>query len=422
MAAVNAFKSNPKLAALIQNKLNGLVGTSSGYVESLPTPVQRRITGLKGVQKDCAKLEGQLQKEILELEKKYHAKFTPLYQKRAKIISGAAEPTAEEIAAGEEEEDEEEEKPDDVPDTTPPTKGIPEFWLTAMKNMPECMELITDADEAALKNLTDIQMEYIERPGFKLIFAFADNEIFTNKTLEKTYFYKDEDTNAADYVYDHAEGTKIQWKAGKDLTVKVENKKQRNKHTKQTRVVKKTVPVDSFFNFFSPPQPPAEEDEEEVDEELEERLEMDYNLGETIKDKLIPNAIDWFTGEALFNEDLDDDLEEGEFEDEDDEDDDDEEAGDEDDSDEEERCASSKMNGSAAFDTSTTRFKIALLKALSCNSHLSTPVRKMLQRSSVQHELHAPKPSPSCVLFVRYSHSSSALLVVVHNSPPRSPF
>lgn len=50
---------------------------------------------------------------------------------------------------------------------------------------------------------------------------------------------------------------------------------------------------------------------------------MDYQLGEDIKEKLIPRAIDWFTGEALQFEEMDDDLEEGDFEDEDDEDEDD---------------------------------------------------------------------------------------------------
>ena len=93
--------------------------------------------------------------------------------------------------------------------------------------------------------------------------------------------------------------------------------------TKQTRVVKKTVPQESFFNFFDPPKAPAAEDEEAA-EDVEERLELDYQLGEDIKEKLIPRAIDWFTGEALqFEEIDDDDLEEGDFEDEDDEEDDD---------------------------------------------------------------------------------------------------
>lgn len=57
--------------------------------------------------------------------------------------------------------------------------------------------------------------------------------------------------------------------------------------------------------------------------DVEERLELDYQLGEDIKEKLIPRAIDWFTGEALQYEEMDEDAEEGDFEDDDDEDTDD---------------------------------------------------------------------------------------------------
>jgi len=212
-------------------------------------------------------------------------------------------------------------------------KGIPEFWLSAMKNQVSVAEMITDKDELALKHLTDIRMEYLDRPGFRLIFEFAENEFFTNKTISKTYFYQEESGYGGDFIYDHAEGEKIDWKAGTDLTVKIESKKQRNKNTKQTRVVKKTVPTASFFNFFSPPKPPTDEDDATTD--IEERLELDYQLGEDIKEKLIPRAIDWFTGEALQFESLDD-FDEGEFEDEDDEEEDDlsDDRDDDDDSDE----------------------------------------------------------------------------------------
>jgi nucleosome assembly protein 1-like 1 len=88
------------------------------------------------------------------------------------------------------------------------------------------------------------------------------------------------------------------------------------------------VPTESFFNFFSPPQPPTEDDES-VASDIEERLELDYQLGEDIKEKLIPRAIDWFTGEALQFEELGEDMEDDEFEDEDDEDEDDDEDDDE---------------------------------------------------------------------------------------------
>jgi len=88
--------------------------------------------------------------------------------------------------------------------------------------------------------------------------------------------------------------------------------------TKQTRVVKKTVPTESFFNFFAPPSPPADEDDDAASD-IEERLELDYQLGEDIKEKLIPRAIDWFTGEALHYENIED-FDEGDFDDEEDDD------------------------------------------------------------------------------------------------------
>src|SRR2546429_7762749 len=81
------------------------------------------------------------------------------------------------------------------------------------------------------------------------------------------------------------------------------------------------VPTESFFNFFSPPKVP-EDDEDDGVSDIEERLELDYQLGEDIKEKLIPRAIDWFTGEALAFEEIDDDGDAADFEDDDDDEDD----------------------------------------------------------------------------------------------------
>lgn len=56
--------------------------------------------------------------------------------------------------------------------------------------------------------------------------------------------------------------------------------------------MRKAHPTESFFNFFSPPVAPSEEaieteeiEEEELDE-LEEKLEIDYQIGEDIKEKV----------------------------------------------------------------------------------------------------------------------------------------
>ena len=227
---------------MIQGKLGSLVGRSSGYIESLPAPVRRRVAGLKGVQKEHSKLEGEFQEEVLQLEKKYFKKFTPLYEKRSKIVNGLTEPTEEEVEAGKAEDEEEGESGPDASKAAPKGEskdeksedkipGIPEFWLSAMKNQISLAEMIIDRDEAALKLLTDIRMEYLDRPGFRLIFEFAANDFFTNKTITKTYFYQEESGYGGDFIYDHAEGDKIDWKPDQDLTVRVESKKQRNKST-----------------------------------------------------------------------------------------------------------------------------------------------------------------------------------------------
>jgi nucleosome assembly protein 1-like 1 len=231
-AAASLMAQNPALVQAMQAKLGSLLGKSSGYIESLPPAVRKRVTGLKGVQKDHAKLEAQFQEEVLELEKKYFIKFTPLYQKRAKIVNGTVEPTEDEVKAGYTSDDENEEAMDEEKTeegSAEEMKGIPEFWLSAMKNQISLAEMITERDEKALAFITDIRMEYLEKPGFRLIFDFSENEFFSNKSISKTYFYQEENGYGGDFIYDHAEGEKIEWKPGQDLTVRIESKKQRNK-------------------------------------------------------------------------------------------------------------------------------------------------------------------------------------------------
>lgn len=340
-AAAAALQGNPALAGLIQNKLSGLVGRSSGYIESLPPHLKRRVEGLKGIHVEHTKIEAEFQKEILELEKKYAQRYNPLYERRAQIVQGKQEPTKEEVQAGEasheneDEEDEQEEKQSlaDVSAPADAEKGIPEFWLTALKNHVALSELITERDEDALRSLLDVRMSYLpgSQAGFKLEFQFdpTKNEYFTNEILTKTYFYQDEVGFSGDLVYDHAEGDSIQWKEDKDLTHKIETKKQRNKNTNQTRTVKRSVPVESFFNFFTPPKPPKNDDNDDTDfdecvaihvcrkrseqfffpSRLDERLELDYQIGEDLKDRIIPHSIMYFTGEATAYEMDDDDFE-----------------------------------------------------------------------------------------------------------------
>lgn len=71
-------------------------------------------------------------------------------------------------------------------------KGIPEFWLTALKNHVPTAETISDRDEEALKHLVDVRLFYLDgdKPGFKLHFVFTANEFFEDAELTKTYYYQ----------------------------------------------------------------------------------------------------------------------------------------------------------------------------------------------------------------------------------------
>lgn len=49
------------------------------------------------------------------------------------------------------------------------------------------------------------------------------------------------------------QGCVIDWKKGKNVTIKTIKKNQKHKSRGSMRTVTKTVQNDSFFNFFSPP-------------------------------------------------------------------------------------------------------------------------------------------------------------------------
>lgn len=362
---VPALANNLNLLSMIQGKLSNLVGTASDYIDNLPENVKDRLRGLKAIQAQHMELEAELEAEILNLEKKWHAKYQPLYEKRAKIIKGELEPTAEEVEAGKEieiengaESDEEEEDKNRIEEVNEEDeeksgedkekkelasdiKGIPDFWLIAFKNHPIVNEMLGDRDDEALHYLTDVRMSYLDQPGFALTFDFEENPFFSNKSLTKVYYYEDAPIYKGEYTFDHAEGTEIKWKSPEqNLTVSVSKRKQRNKRTNATRTVEKTISIKSFFNFFSPPPAIADDDES-----ISSDVENDHQEGEAIKE-IIPSAIAWYTGEALLEED--DYAEEEDFvdDDEDDESSDDDDD-DDDDSDEEDNGKTIKSGGGA---------------------------------------------------------------------------
>ncbi|KAG4384838.1 hypothetical protein GLYMA_13G349200v4 [Glycine max] len=197
-----------------------------------------------------------------------------------------------------------------------------------MKTNETLAEEITERDEGALKYLKDIKWCRIDDPkGFKLDFYFDSNPYFKNSVLTKTYHMIDDD----DPILEKAIGTEIEWHPGKCLTQKVLKKKPR-KGSKNAKPITKTEKCESFFNFFNPPEVPEDDDDidEDAVEELQNLMERDYDIGSTIRDKIIPHAVSWFTGEAAQSdfEDIDEvdyDDEEGDEDEDEDEDEEEEE-------------------------------------------------------------------------------------------------
>ncbi|KAG2718106.1 hypothetical protein I3760_03G205400 [Carya illinoinensis] len=336
MSDLNAALNQEDRAGLVnalKNKIQSLAGQHSDLLENLSPVVRRRVEVLKEIQGQHDELETKFLEERAALEAKYQKLYQPLYTKRYEIVNGVVEAEGVTDEAAPEGEDKAAEE-----------KGVPEFWLTAMKNNEVLAEEVSERDEGALKYLRDIKWCRIDNPkGFKLEFFFDTNPYFKNSVLTKTYHMIDED----EPILEKAIGTEIEWYPGKCLTQKLLKKKPK-KGSKNSKPITKTESCESFFNFFSPPQVP--EDDEDIDEdaaeELQNQMEQDYDIGSTIRDKIIPHAVSWFTGEAIQEDefgDIEDDDEDEDVED-DDEEEEDEEDEEEDDEDEEETKTKKKVS------------------------------------------------------------------------------
>lgn len=119
-------------------------------------------------------------------------------------------------------------------------------------------------------------------------------------------------------------GSEIQWKKGKNVTVKLVKKRQKHKSRGTVRVVTKEVKARSFFNFFSPPAGktlktnsrktflydfskfpvPDESTADAEDEEAMDSLADDFELGHFFRETIIPKAVLCYTGELGDEDDV----------------------------------------------------------------------------------------------------------------------
>lgn len=327
---VSELLKNPALMEALQGKLGQMVGMNSGYIASLPAPVKRRLKALKKIQLESTKIEAKFYEEVHKLECKYHEMYKPLYDQRAKITKGDYEPNEDECEWPSDDEDDEElagdmkdkakledEKAKKEKEEKEAAKGVPEFWLTIFKNVDMLQEMVQEADEPLLHKLTDITVTFSEQPmGFTLHFYFAPNDYFSNLILTKEYEMKCEPSEDDPFSFEGPEifkckGCTINWKEGKNLTVKTVKKKQKHKSKGNVRTITKQVKNDSFFNFFDPP-PIPDDPNADIDPETQDLLTADFEIGHYIRDRIIPRAVLFFTGEALEEDEFDDEDEEEE--------------------------------------------------------------------------------------------------------------
>ncbi|CAN0890299.1 Nucleosome assembly protein 1;3 [Linum grandiflorum] len=246
-------------------------------LEGLDPVVRERVERLRKIESHHDEFDSILFREMNELESEYQIKYKPLYIRRDNIINGT-EASSSEVAK------------------------VPNFWLLAMKNNQMLSKKITAKDERALMLLKDIKYsklvdednQHDSNKGFRLDFEFdSKNPDFKNSVLSKTYHMRYEPSDYNEPLVEKAIGTEIKLHQGKEKT--------------EGKV------CGSFFDFFEPRQIPH--NYEDLDEEgaydLQTDMERDYDLGCIFRDKIIPHAVSWYTGEAAVWADDDTEDEEG---------------------------------------------------------------------------------------------------------------
>ncbi|KAL0088230.1 hypothetical protein J3Q64DRAFT_1724639 [Phycomyces blakesleeanus] len=160
-------------------------------------------------------------------------------------------------------------------------KNIPDFWPTAVGNCPLFSNNTNEDDLAAVKNLTDLNVEYDEKnPHYRKVTAtFKKNDVFKNEKMVKEFVIgPDEDEILSK--------TTIEYHSGKEPTKK-------RKHAEEVEGEEDELPQMSFHEWFA--------DEEN-------------RPGFFISEDIFPNAIDFFNDDVSDGGEYDDeDEDEGEY-------------------------------------------------------------------------------------------------------------
>jgi len=222
-------------------------------VNDIDEELQKAIQSMDEIQNNLDELTEKASVEILVVEQKYNKLRRPHYKKRNEIIT-----------------------------------KIPSFWSTVFSNHPQVSSIVTEKDEEALAYLSEMEVEEFDdiKSGYKITFRWrSDNPFFTNDVLVKEFHISDEAAEAEEAA---SKATEIKWKPGKSLAPKPELK------AGMKRSKEEMGGPTSFFNWF-------------VDANDDGICE----IGESLKDDIWPNPLQYFLN------DINDSMEDEEFDDED---------------------------------------------------------------------------------------------------------
>lgn len=257
--------------------------SSSSLWSNCRPDIQRRINALLNNQVEYFRLRVEFYRQLQNLQYEYNPKFEEILEKRRKIIDNSS---------------------DQQISQTIHSNSLSNFWLIVLKNLDFYDYTIQSRDELCLKYLHDIRCT-VNSQDFILEFHFLpSNPYFIETILTKKYsirFQLDESNPYRSYdgpEIDQCYGCTITWNLDHNLTIRKRLKRIRNKITGQIRFVRIEESIKSFFNFFSPPISPVNNFNQLTDEE-QIRLETDIEFGLLLKQRVLPRAILYYTGEAL---------------------------------------------------------------------------------------------------------------------------
>ncbi|EJD55058.1 hypothetical protein AURDEDRAFT_155295 [Auricularia subglabra TFB-10046 SS5] len=285
--------------------------------DCLSTDAKRAVQGARGVEEALLDVQRRYQCALFELERKWAPEFQAAYARRYSLLEGKAVATAQEVACGQGRSLRMD------PDYTGiagrfvqngRASAVNKFWAQVLLNS-EVSASILDSDIPALEYLVNVAVSYPvgPTPGFTLEFLFSPNKFFKNSRIRVTYWYTGEVDDTGELEPSHVIADKIQWKQGQNLIKMAERPA-----AQQVEDGDGDDEDASFFALLQPaasistPPPPRSPERVEEEEDAEEERKMDlqtaFDVGLELK-ALLPNAVDFFMGDLMAEDDDDDDWE-----------------------------------------------------------------------------------------------------------------